>query len=88
MSDSSTSELKQPEPKSNAMTDMWDLHLQSEFAAKSTEETMATMTATPRVNVVPLMVGGLDAPELRLFYSNHFLNQLPLTSRLCRSRAR
>jgi carboxymethylenebutenolidase len=77
MSDSSISELKQSEPKSNAMTDMWDLHLQSEFAAKSTEETMATMTATPRVNVVPLMVGGLDAPELRLFYSNHFLNQLP-----------
>jgi carboxymethylenebutenolidase len=77
MSDTTTLEPKQSGSKSNAMTDMWDLHLQSEFAARSTEETMATMTATPRVNVVPLMVGGGDAPELRLFYSNHFLNQLP-----------
>jgi carboxymethylenebutenolidase len=59
------------------MADVWDLHLASEFAARSTEETMATMTETPRVNVVPLMVGALDASELRVFYSSHFLNQLP-----------
>jgi carboxymethylenebutenolidase len=77
MSDTSTAERKQSEPRANAMTDQWDLHLASEFMAKSTEETMATMTATPRVNVVPLMVGALDAPELRVFYSKHFLNQLP-----------
>ena len=77
MSETSTSERKHSEPRSNAMTDMWDLHLQSEFASKSTEESMATMTATPRVNVVPLMVGALDAPELTVFYSSHFLNQLP-----------
>jgi carboxymethylenebutenolidase len=62
---------------SSAQTGLWDTHLQSEFSAKSTEEALATMTATPRVNVVPLMVGANDRAELEVFYSKHFLNQLP-----------
>ncbi len=35
----------------------WDQHLASEFAAKSAEEALATMTAEPYVNEVPLMIG-------------------------------
>ena len=77
MSEASTPEQKDSNKKSSALTDLWDLHLQSEFAAKSTEEALATMTATPRVNVVPLMVGALNAEDLKNFYSNRFLNQLP-----------
>lgn len=63
--------------KSSSMTDQWDLHLHSEIARKSTEETMATMTDTPRVNIVPTMLGALNAEELKVFYSTHFLNQIP-----------
>ncbi|MDC0707786.1 hypothetical protein POL68_04830 [Stigmatella sp. ncwal1] len=59
------------------MASHWDDHLHSEFKAKSTEDAMATMTDTPRVNIVPLMVGALNAEELKVFYSKHFLNQLP-----------
>lgn len=59
------------------MTDQWDLHLRSEFANKSTEEAIATMTSTPRVNIVPTMLGALNAEDLSVFYSKHFLNQLP-----------
>ncbi|ADO72268.1 hypothetical protein [Stigmatella aurantiaca] len=59
------------------MASHWDDHLRSEFKAKSTEEAMGTMTDTPRVNIVPLMVGALNAEDLKVFYSKHFLNQLP-----------
>jgi carboxymethylenebutenolidase len=61
----------------SAQTDLWDTHLQSEFSAKSTEEALATMTDTPRVNVVALMVGATSREQLAVFYSKHFLNQLP-----------
>ncbi|MDI1443659.1 nuclear transport factor 2 family protein [Polyangium sp. 6x1] len=61
----------------NVLTEVWDAHLRSEFAEKDTEATLRTMTATPRVNVVPLMVGASNLDEMREFYSRHFLNQLP-----------
>src|ERR1044071_1151782 len=61
----------------SAHTRLCDTHLQSEFSAKSTEEALATMTDAPRVNVVPLMVGATNREELAVFYSKHFLNQLP-----------
>jgi carboxymethylenebutenolidase len=35
----------------------WDRHLDSEFAAKSADQALATMTADPYVNIVPLMIG-------------------------------
>lgn len=60
-----------------SMTDQWDLHLHSEFAAKSAEEAIATMTDTPRVHIVPTMIGALNTEELRVFYSRYFLNQIP-----------
>ena len=50
--------------------------LASEFAAKSADRALATMTAEPHVNVVPLMIGA-RGPELHDFYANHFLNQIP-----------
>jgi carboxymethylenebutenolidase len=55
----------------------WDQHLASEFAAKSPEQALATMTAEPYVNEVPLMVGGRGRDEVRDFYANHFLSQIP-----------
>src|SRR5262249_60352756 len=55
----------------------WDQHLASEFAAKSVDQALATMTADPHVNVVPLMIGSRGRTELHDFYANHFLNQIP-----------
>jgi carboxymethylenebutenolidase len=59
------------------LSNAWDQHLASEFAAKSADEALATMTADPHVNHVPLMIGGRGRAELQDFYANHFLNQIP-----------
>jgi carboxymethylenebutenolidase len=60
-----------------AINGLWETHLESEFAHKDTDEALATMTANPRVTIVPTMIGGHGRDEMRTFYSNHFLNQLP-----------
>jgi carboxymethylenebutenolidase len=59
------------------LSNAWDQHLASEFAAKSPEQALATMTAEPYVNVVALMIGGRGRDEVRGFYANHFLSQIP-----------
>jgi carboxymethylenebutenolidase len=60
-----------------AMSGLWDQHLASEFGAKSTDEALSTMTDSPHVNMVPLMIGAIGREQLREFYSQHFLSQLP-----------
>ena len=45
----------------------WDQHLASEFAAKSADQALATMTAEPHVNIVPLMIGARGRIELHAF---------------------
>ena len=59
------------------LSSAWDQHIASEFAAKSAEQALATMTAEPYVNEVPLMIGARGRKELHDFYANHFLNQIP-----------
>ena len=59
------------------LSSAWDQHLASEFAAQSPEQALATMTAEPYVNVVPLMIGSRGRDETRDFYANHFLCQIP-----------
>jgi carboxymethylenebutenolidase len=59
------------------LSSAWDQHLASEFDAKSADQALATMTADPHVNLVPLMLGARGRAELRDFYANHFLNQIP-----------
>jgi carboxymethylenebutenolidase len=59
------------------LSSAWDQHLASEFAAKSAEQALATMTEDPHVNVVPLMIGARGRIELHDFYANHFLSQIP-----------
>ena len=59
------------------LSSAWDQHLASEFAAKSPEQALATMAAEPYVNVVPLMIGARGRDEVRAFYANHFLSQIP-----------
>jgi carboxymethylenebutenolidase len=59
------------------LSSAWDQHLASEFAAKSADQALATMTAEPYVNMVPLMIGARGRNELLDFYANHFLSQIP-----------
>jgi carboxymethylenebutenolidase len=59
------------------LSSAWDKHLASEFAAKSPEQALATMAAEPYVNVVALMIGARGRDEVRDFYANHFLSQIP-----------
>ena len=59
------------------LSNAWDQHLASEFAAKSADQALATMTAEPHVNMVPLMIGARGRIELHDFYANHFLSQIP-----------
>ena len=59
------------------LSSAWDQHLASEFAAKSADQALATMTAEPHVNLVPLMIGARGRVELHDFYANHFLSQIP-----------
>src|SRR5262249_5029872 len=59
------------------LSNAWDQHLASEFTAKSADQALATMTADPHVNLVPLMVGARGRTQLHDFYANHFLNQIP-----------
>ncbi|MDB5312348.1 MAG: Dienelactone hydrolase family protein [Gemmataceae bacterium] len=59
------------------LSSAWDQHLASEFAAKSADQALATMTADPYVNMVPLMIGARGRIELHDFYATHFLSQIP-----------
>jgi carboxymethylenebutenolidase len=61
----------------STLSNAWDQHLASEFAAKSPEQAIATMTAEPYVNEVALMIGGRGRDEVLNFYRNHFLSQIP-----------
>ncbi len=59
------------------LSSAWDQHLAAEFAAKSPEQALATMTAAPYVNVVALMIGARGRDDVRDFYAHHFLSHIP-----------
>src|SRR5437016_1982493 len=64
-------------PKQQAMADCWDAHTRAEFAEHSLEHTMATMTAEPSVNHVPVMTGGQGSAAFRHFYGKYFIPGQP-----------
>jgi carboxymethylenebutenolidase len=66
--------LKADEQK---LGDVWLEHLRAEFKANSPDEAIATMTANPRVNQIPVMIGGNGREELYEFYARYFLPQIP-----------
>ena len=60
-----------------AMVETWEQHMAAEFETQSIEATMATMTADPIVNHVPVMTGGVGAREVRQFYTQYFIRKHP-----------
>ena len=55
----------------------WDDHVKYEFATRNTDHTLETMVADAYVNHVPVMTGGVGHAELRAFYSERFIPQMP-----------
>jgi carboxymethylenebutenolidase len=60
-----------------ALVETWERHMAAEFDTQSIEATMATMTADPVVNHVPVMTGGVGAREVRQFYTQYFIGKHP-----------
>ncbi len=64
-------------PEQEAMVATWEAHMAAEFADHSIDKTMATMSANPFVNHVPVMTGGVGDAAVRKFYSTYFLPAHP-----------
>ena len=64
-------------PTEETLSKVWDQHVGAEFAAHNADQAVATMTAQAYVNEIPLMIGGRGQNEVRDFYANHFVSQIP-----------
>src|SRR5262245_27064040 len=64
-------------PAQKALSDLWEEHIRCEFSSPSTEETLATMVPEAYVNHIPVLTGGVGHEELREFYAQHFIPQMP-----------
>lgn len=56
---------------------LFDGHIEREFADHDVNATMKTMVDEPYVHCVPTVTGGVGGQEVRRFYSEHFINQIP-----------
>ncbi len=64
-------------PAQKLMVSVWEQHTAAEFQKKSLEATMATMTAEPVVNHVPVMTGGVGREQVAQFYGTYFIPNHP-----------
>ena len=60
-----------------SLSERWDEHVKYEFATRNTDHTLETMVVDSYVNHVPVMTGGVGHDELREFYSQRFIPQMP-----------
>ena len=64
----------------NASRDLGALcegHIAKEFADFDVDATMNSMVAEPYVHCIATLAGGFGGREVRRFYSEHFINQIP-----------
>jgi len=59
------------------LSQRWDDHVKYEFATRNTDHTIETMVPDAYVNHVPVMTGGVGHDQLREFYANDFIPQMP-----------
>jgi len=64
-------------PEQLTMLEVWERHLRSEFADHDADAALDTMTATPHLNHVPVMTGGIGRDAIRKFYATRFIPQMP-----------
>jgi carboxymethylenebutenolidase len=56
---------------------LWEAHTRYEFETRDVDATMATMVASPYVNHIPTMAGGVGHDQLKRFYKYHFIGGNP-----------
>jgi carboxymethylenebutenolidase len=66
-----------PTNATQKLSDLWDDHVKFEFATRNTEDTLGTMVADAYVNHVPVLTGGIGHDQLREFYAQRFIPQMP-----------
>jgi carboxymethylenebutenolidase len=59
------------------LSQLWDKHCEYEFGTRNVADTMGTMVASPYVNHIPTMTGGVGYDQLARFYENHFIPKTP-----------
>ena len=69
-------------PEEQRLIDVWEGHLQCEFANRDAAATVATMSDDNYVNHVPVMTGGRGRDEMLAFYGSHFIPKLPADTQL------
>ena len=69
-------------PEEQRLIDVWEGHLQCEFANRDAAATVATMSDDNYVNHVPVMTGGRGRDEMLAFYGSHFIPKMPADTQL------
>src|SRR6266516_1498323 len=64
-------------PAQETLGQLWEEHVRHEFVTHNTEDTLATMVEDAYVNHIPVLTGGVGRDELRKFYSERFIPQMP-----------
>lgn len=64
-------------PAQRAVLALWQEHTFSEFVIRNVEAALATMTEDAHVLLVPALTGGFGKDEVRKFYSESFIPQVP-----------
>jgi carboxymethylenebutenolidase len=64
------------------LVQLWEEHIKHEFVTRDTEATLGTMAEYAYVNHIPVMTGGLGHAQLREFYGNRFIPQMPADTEL------
>ena len=64
-------------PAQETLRQLWEEHVQHEFSARNTDDTLATMVEDAYVNHIPVLTGGVGRDALREFYSKRFIPQMP-----------
>jgi carboxymethylenebutenolidase len=64
-------------PHERRLIDLWQQHMDSEFADKNAAAATATMTADAFCNHGPVLTGGTGADQMLAFYRDHFIPRMP-----------
>jgi carboxymethylenebutenolidase len=64
-------------PEQRDMVALWEQHLKAEFQDKDARESCDTMVATPYVNHVPVLTGGIGRHQLEHYYGKYFIPGMP-----------
>lgn len=64
-------------PEQQALIDVWEAHVASEFEHHDADEAIGTMTESPVLTHVPVATGATGREPLRAFYATRFCPSLP-----------